>query len=237
MNILLFQSEQAAASLQPDSPKAVHVREVLKMGVGDELFVGIINGPRGKATITQDDDQAMTFEIAWEKEIPALHPLTLIVGLSRPQTCRKILHECTSLGVQKIAFFQAEKGHASYANSKLWNTDEWQQLLILGAEQAFNTRLPEIEHFDSLEKCLKEIGPHSSKVALDLYEAELQLGDFPISGPTALAIGPERGWSAHERTTLREANYTLAQMNDRVLRTETASVAASAIILSNMNLC
>ena len=52
-----------------------------------------------------------------------------------------------------------------------------------------------------------------------------ELAAFPI----AIALGPERGWSAAERSLLRAGGFELAHLGARVLRTETAAVAAISI--------
>ena len=76
-----------------------------------------------------------------------------------------------------------------------------------------------------------------TKVAPDVYEAEGPLGPQFAGKPGALiaiAVGPERGWSDKEREALKRAGFTLAHLGDRVLRVETACVAAGAVALSGM---
>ena len=51
-----------------------------------------------------------------------------------------------------------------------------------------------------------------------------------------LAVGSERGWTGAERDLLRENGYTLAALGERVLRTETASIAGTALCLAGMGL-
>jgi RsmE family RNA methyltransferase len=66
-----------------------------------------------------------------------------------------------------------------------------------------------------------------SRIALDNYEASHRMAPAPM--PLALAFGPERGWSPAERAILREIGFELAHLGPRVLRTETAVVAALSI--------
>lgn len=238
MNILLFEEKELQKYLPSEDLRAKHIREVLRMSKGSQLFVGIINGRRGKAIIIEDNPDGLLFEIEWESDFPKLLPVTLVVGLPRPQTARKILEECTSMGVARIFFFSSEKGEPSYAHSKLWQTDEWKRHLIKGAEQAFTTMIPELVHFEDLRTCLSFLeGEDLSafSVALDNYESTHTLSNaLKTNDAYILAIGAERGWSKNERNLLRESGFTLAHLSDRVLRMETACVAGVSLISSRL---
>jgi RsmE family RNA methyltransferase len=162
----------------------------------------------------------------------------LIVGLPRPQTARDILRDATTLGVAAIHFVSTEKSEASYAQSTLWSSEEWRRHLIAGAEQAFDTRLPEITHGRSLADVLATRPISSALLALDNYEATASLGSFQASRENhhVLAIGGERGWSARDRDALRAAGFVLVHMGARVLRTETAVTAAVSILHAKLGL-
>ncbi len=58
------------------------------------------------------------------------------------------------------------------------------------------------------------------------------MGPAGMASPLALAFGPERGWSGPERALLRAAGFELAHLGPRVLRTETAVVAAVSVAKS-----
>jgi RsmE family RNA methyltransferase len=162
----------------------------------------------------------------------------LLIGLPRPQTARKILQEATALGVGALHFFTAEKAEPSYARSTLWTSGEWRRHLIAGAEQAFCTRLPELTHGHTLSAALEKTPPAATRLALDHYEATASLGHGqPLAGSSVvLALGSERGWSAAERDFLRAKNFSLVHLGSRVLRTETAVVAAVALVKARLNL-
>jgi len=73
---------------------------------------------------------------------------------------------------------------------------------------------------------------HSHLVTLDNYEGIMPLHRVELPGdtPLTLAVGSERGWSSKERDLLRSAGYQLAGLGSRVLRAETATIAALAVI-------
>lgn len=232
MNLLLFETREKAAHLEADDPRARHVRQVLRLKPGDTLFVGVVNGPRGKATLVCDTAQGISLDIAWEPVVEPLHPMCALVGLPRPQTARDILREAATLGVSQVWFFRPEKGEPSYADSSLWHSDEWEKLLCKGAEQAFSTVLPQVRHFDSLSSALSALDAEGARVALDVYESPLPLSksfDNQNLAPLTIAIGSERGWAASERDLLRAHAFTLAHLGPRVLRTEAALIAAFSV--------
>ena len=235
MNLILFETKDTPKVLESKDPRTIHIRKVLKMGVGDELFVGVINGPRGKAVIERDDENGMALRIKWDSVKQEKLPIVLVVGLPRPQTARRILEDATTMGVEVIYFYKAEKGEASYASSKLWETGLWKQYLIKGAEQAFSTTIPEVVHFENLEECLKELEKEGKRLALDNYEGTRGLSDeLGKAQRYILAIGAERGLSTKERDLLRSENFILTHLGERVLRAETACVAGLAIISSQL---
>jgi 16S rRNA (uracil1498-N3)-methyltransferase len=237
MNLILFETAAEAARLAPGDPRARHIRDVLRMRPGDELFVGVVNGPRGRATLADDEGGGLRLAIQWEETIEPPRPFWMLVGLPRPQTARDVLRETATFGVAALHFFNAEKGEPSYAQSTLWKTDEWRQRLREGAAQAFATGVPEVARHDSLREAVEKIAEaapkNSARLALDLYEAGAPLSQLsPADGPVVLALGAERGWSAAERDLLRKNKFALAHLGPRVLRTETALVAGLSVLLA-----
>jgi 16S rRNA (uracil1498-N3)-methyltransferase len=219
-------------------PRARHLLDVLRRHEGDPFDAGLINGPRGKGRLEKISPSTLTFSFAWGEPPPSLDPIMLLIGLPRPQTARKILQEATSLGVGALHFFTAEKAEPSYAQSTLWTGGEWRRHLVAGAEQAFCTRLPGLTHGLTLSAALEKTPPSAARLALDNYEATASLGHGqPLAGSSVvLALGSERGWSDAERDFLRAKNFSLVHLGSRVLRTETAVVAAVALVKARLKL-
>ena len=107
--------------------------------------------------------------------------------------------------------------------------------MIAGAEQAFCTRLPGVTWGRPLADACAE-APAGMRIALDNYEAGRGLAGVVPIPPVVIAIGPERGWSAGERDLLRAQGFGMFHLGHRVLRTETACVAAVAIIKAGLGL-
>jgi RsmE family RNA methyltransferase len=236
VNIILFEPAETSQPLPPNDRRARHVREVLRFGVGDTFDAGLIDGPRGKATIGETGAAGLRLEFAWGEEPPPLEPVTLIIGLPRPQTARKVLEEATALGVEAMHFVPTARGEPGYARSRLWSTDEWRRHLIEGAAQAFTTRLPQVTTGLTLEDVVARLPASRSRLALDNYEGAGRLSEAAVLPPVVLALGPERGWSAGERDLLRSHGFGLVHLGQRVLRVETATVAAIALAMARLDL-
>jgi RsmE family RNA methyltransferase len=236
VNLVLFEPHELETPLIWSDPRAEHVTQILHMGVGDEFAAGVIEGPIGKARITSMHEGMMSLVFEWGETPPPLPPLSLIVGLPRPPTARKVLNEVTSLGVGAMHFVLTELGEKNYAQSPLWSSGEWRRHIINGAQQAVDTHLPEVTYGRRLSQAIAALPANVTRIALDNYEASAPLLDVPLQAPVALAIGPERGWSPRELETLRDEGFVLAHLGPRVLRVETASVAAVAIVRAKMGL-
>ena len=240
MNLLLFEPAEIDRPLPRTDARAQHLLEILHRREGDSFDAGLVDGPRGKGTLVALAADALTLRFEWGNPPPPLAPITLILGLPRPQTARKILHDATTLGVTALHFVTAEKGEPGYAQSPLWHTGEWRRHLLAGAAQAFCTRLPSVTYGQPLADALAALPAGGTRLALDNYEATASLGDAVTGDSTApeivLALGPERGWSARDRDTLRAAGFTLVHLGQRVLRLETAVVAATAIVKAQRRL-
>lgn len=236
MNLILFEPTELSAPLPRTDPRAAHLLNVLRRSVGDTFDAGLINGPRGKGTVVAVGSDALSLAFIWESAAPAPEPITLLIGLPRPQTARDILREATSLGVDALHFFSAEKSEPGYAQSTLWSSGEWRRLLLAGAEQAFTTRLPTLTHGQSLTAAIASLPVGTTCVALDNYESPQALSAVAVAAPVALAFGPERGWSGAERELLRAQGFTFAHLGPRVLRSETAVIAALAIVRAKLGL-
>ena len=240
MNLVLLSTDEVASGwIAGADPRAVHIREILRARTGDVVFVGIPNGRRGRIVLREVSDAGVRWGgVEWEREMPVGLPLRLVVGLSRPQTMRKILHEGASLGFARVDVFCAAKGDPAYAQSSLWRDGEAVALLHRGAEQAFTTLVPALVMHESLEAALGSVVASSlekleARVFLDVYEAELPL-DGAVRGSAAatLAVGPERGWSRGEREVLRAHGFVGAHMGERVLRVESACIVAGGVALA-----
>jgi RsmE family RNA methyltransferase len=233
VNLVLITAPEAESGLSPEDARARHLRETVGLAVGGTFHVGVENGLRGIATISGLTPR-LTFAVAWEKSPQLRLPLTVLIGLPRPQTAKKVLHDLASLGAARIIFFESEKGDPGYLTSSLWKDGEWREHVVKGTEQACSTLVPEVTRVTSLAEALVGLDANAWKLVLDPYEAA---GAPELSTPAhaaVLAIGPERGFAEAERATLRQAGFAFAHLGDRILRVEAAALVGGALMLAQL---
>ena len=236
MNIILFRPAEVELPLPRHDSRAGHILEVLRRQPGGSFDAGLVNGPRGRGTLVAVDADSLTLTFTWTEPPPPPERLQVLIGLPRPQTARDILRDLTTLGAAALHFIRTEKGEPSYARSRLWQSGEWERHVIAGAAQAFSTQVPLVTHGQSLAGALAAVPADSWRIALDNYEASSPLagGNLPVGRTAVLAIGAERGWSATERAQLRAAGFAFGHLGSRVLRTETACVAAVTLLKARL---
>ena len=167
---------------------------------------------------------------------PTPNPISLIIGIIRPVNIQRTIRDLCTLGVRALHFVVSEKSEKSYANSKAYDFSRIRNYLVEGAEQAFNPYLPEVYIHNSLVDSLPMFNDYQ-KIAFDNYEFTDSLGKVKINKrDTVLALGPERGWSNKERQKLREHNFSMLSLGERVLRTETACTVATSVLLSKFDI-
>jgi len=237
MNLILFENDELSLPLKHDDQRARHILTILHRQPGQTFDCGIVDGPTGKGTIRSNTADGITLDFAWGEIPRPLPQLWLLCALARPQTVRKILGETPTMGATRLAFFSSARGEPSYAQSQLWRSGEIRRHLISAAQQAFCTRLADVSLKTSLQESLNQLDQATSRLAFDNY-APTRATTSPAfkSTPVVLAIGPERGWSDGEREQLRVAGYSLVNLGSRVLRAETACVAALAVTKTKLGL-
>jgi RsmE family RNA methyltransferase len=239
MNLILFDNPFESVRLEGSDARATHIRKVLRGELGTKVFIGFTGGPRARAKVTDvGADGSVALEVIGTEPSPAPLPVTLLIGLPRPHTAKRILFEAASMGVSGIHFFESEHSEPSYALSSLWSTDEWRDRLRLGAEQSFSTHLPEVAIHADLQSAITALFGADVNVALDNYEAEGALGEVlsEQAGSAVVALGAERGWSPSERDVFRKNGWKLAHLGAHVLRAETACVAAVSATAAKLGL-
>jgi len=236
MNIVLFEADEVYRPLDRQDSRAKHILNVLRREIGDTFDAGVINGPRGKARVERIDKDNLILEFELNETDPPLYPIDLIVGLSRPQTNRRILREATSLGVRRLSFVRTDRSEPSYAESRLWSSGEWKRHVLDGAAQAFATRIPEVLFGKALKDSIAGLEGDLERIALDNYESHIHLLDTNMEySNIVLTLGSERGWSGDERNTLRANGFKLAHLGPRPLRTEAAVVAGLSMIAGRID--
>jgi RsmE family RNA methyltransferase len=239
MNIVLFEGE-------PFFPKGderfQHIRKILKLGVGDVFFAGLVDGDQGSATITRMDDSGVAFDFRAERPMRALNPVHVIIGFPRPIQLKRLLRDVASLGAAAVHLTGTELGEKSYLESSLAEYDAVRACLVDGVVQSGATAVPSLALHPSVRDTIEALAavPYAARILLDVENPSCSLARFPFPtvsapSPLLLAIGSERGWTSGERALFRESGFVVCSLGGRILRTETAATAALSIALANID--
>src|SRR3954447_8619545 len=218
--------------------RAAHVLHVLKAVLGAEVRVGLLDGPRGVASITRVGDRAVDLRCAFENEVPPRPRVDLLLALPRPKVLRRLWAQVAALGVGRVMLTNAWRVEPDYFGAHILSPENYRPLLIEGLQQARDTRLPEV----SVHKRFRILIEDELE---RLFPGSLRLVANPSAGPTSsirevvsrhpaervlVAIGPEGGWNPFEVQLLEAHGFQSISMGPRTLRSDTACVALLAIV-------
>ncbi len=237
MNLLLLREEdfRPDGTARLDGRRLLHAREVLRAAEGDVLRVGKIGGNIGTGEVLALDESRLVLRCSLNESPPARPGVDLLLAIPRPKALRRVLPAAASLGVDRIVLINAARVEKSYFDSQVLAQSE--DLLILGLEQARDTRLPEVmvrERFRPfVEDELEATFPHGARL---LAHPPAAHAAPDLAGRAVLAIGPEGGWVPFEIQLLEQHGFTPFSLGPRSLRVEVAlPYALGAISRSRIN--
>ena len=219
-----------------ESDRARYLGRVLRLRVGDEITVFNGEGPEWAATIEAMTKSTATLRIGDSHEAGTESPLKihLVQGISRGERMDFVVQKATELGVKRISPVLTEYGVVKLDQARAEKRrDHWASVSTSACEQSGRTRLPLID----APMALKEwFGNKPTEVDAELILAPGSSSSLSeISTPTmkiCLLIGPEGGFSDTEYEDAAVAGFEAVSLGPRVLRTETAAVAALSILQS-----
>nr|WP_178117671.1 16S rRNA (uracil(1498)-N(3))-methyltransferase [Pseudomonas sp. R5(2019)] len=207
-----------------------HMQEVHRCEVGDTMRVGQLNGLMGQALVLRLEGHEAELQVSFDQPPPAKLPLTLVLALPRPKMLRRVLQTVAAMGVPKLVLVNSYRVEKSFWQTPFLEPAAIREQLVLGLEQARDTRLPEV----LIEKRFK---PFVEDRLPAMVDGTLGLvghpGNYPacprgLDEPVTLAIGPEGGWIPYEIDLLGKAGLQPVQLGERILRVETAVTALLA---------
>lgn len=231
--ILLFPEDMVTAEHALLSGRRLrHVRAVHRAAAGDRLTVGMLGGRTGTGTVTRIDDSALEMDVHLRHDPPAGLPLTVVLALPRPKVLRRVLFTLAVLGVKRVILVNAARVEKSYWQSPFLGPDAIDHQLVLGLEQARDTKLPEVLLKPRFKPFVQDELPELTREALGLIAHPGAQEPCPrqVTVPVALAIGPEGGFVPFEIELLRAAGLNPVHLGERILNVEAAIPALIARI-------
>lgn len=208
-----------------------HAVQVLRMKAGAELSLFNGSGLELKAQLEQVDKRQATVKLQQPIETNNESPLDILLmqGISRGERMDYAIQKAVELGVKRIMPVITERCNVQLSGDRAEKRlNHWQGVVISACEQSGRSFLPELLPITSLDTALVEVND-DCKLVLD-PEAVQGFSSVKKASRIALLIGPEGGLSDTEVQRAMDGGFTGITLGPRILRTETASAAALAMV-------
>ncbi len=208
-----------------------HVSRVLRMRCDEQIILFNGNGQEYLCTLTQVEKRQASVLINQATTPQRQSALSIHIGqaVSRGERMDYAIQKATELGMAAMTPLFTERCEVRLNNDRQEKrVSHWQQVAISACEQSLRNDLPEIHTITPLQEWLTEVKA-DLKLVLH-HHTEQPLGDLPKPDSIALLIGPEGGLTEDEVELALANGFKPVAFGPRVMRTETAPVAAQAIL-------
>lgn len=216
---------------QLEDSAAQHVGRVLRMQAGDALVLFNGNGQDYDATIVEAGKKHVLVQVEVARPNATESPLNITLGqtLSKGDRMDYAIQKAVEMGVTRIVPLTTERCDVRLKGDREdKRLRHWQQVAISAAEQCGRARVPEVAPVMDLAEWFRRTADHTLRLVLHhRTERHLQTLERPTS--IALMIGPEGGLTPEEIAAAESEGFLPVALGPRVLRTETAPVAALAL--------
>jgi len=213
--------------------QALHLARVLRAEPG-QIFDVVAAGFLHRAEITSVSPERVEFVLHEELQSDAALPLHLYLAVFKFDHFEWAIEKATELGVAQITPILARRTEKHLAQASAKRVERWRRIAHEASQQSRRTSVPDIADPVALKPALgQEQAPN--RILLSETEQIAKLSDALTSGAYALAIGPEGGWTAEEMAQFTQHQWTHVSLGPRILRAETAAIAAIAIVGSFLN--
>lgn len=215
--------------------QAHHVARVLRLRVGDALTLFDGQGKEYPAVISAITKTRVLVEVAEGKAVDRESPIavTLAQGISSAERMDYTVQKAVELGVKEIQPLQTARSivHLDEARARR-RREHWQSIAIAACEQCGRNRIPHVLPVKRFGEWLGDLPKTQGRVRVMLSavaQVSIKSVTVPSSGLTLLS-GPEGGLTAQEGKDAENCGFLAVRIGPRILRTETAGVAALAAL-------
>ena len=223
-------------------PLLSHIAKSLRARSGDSLIFNDDQGNRYQTIIAQITKRSLQARVI-QKEGPPLSPrppIILAQALLKGEKMGWVIQKATELGVTAIIPLITDRVILKLSKKQEEaHQARWKRIALEASQQSERWTLPDILPIQSFLQFI-DTPRRVSPIFMAEREEGLSLLTIPCStenqevGVTVI-IGPEGGWSAKETEVAKSHNYTFASFGKEILRAETASLAALAILQARFN--
>jgi 16S rRNA (uracil1498-N3)-methyltransferase len=241
-----FNSNADSVTLGAD--EARHLRDVLRLQPGDEVYV--FNGAGKEFHCRVEESRRDTARLAVVAEVAPARPesplqLTLAVALLKGEKFDLVVQKATELGVTRVVPVATKLADIRLcdASDAVKRVARWQRIALEAAKQSGRAVMPEIAEPISFESLIKDAAAEFQATGADgplpcflfserdgepIATARAKLS-ANLSRLTAL-VGSEGGWTDEELAAARQTGWTVITLGGRTLRAETAAIAVAVLL-------
>src|SRR5690554_4889706 len=220
----------AGARVALPETAAAHLLRVLRLGVGDGCVLFNGDGFDYDCRITVAGKRGGEVEVLAARQVDMESALRIVLlqGVARGEKMDWILQKATELGVAGFVPVSSERSEvrldAARAQKRLAH---WRGVVASACGQCGRAVVPAVAAPVSLAEAVGALPADAVKLTLDPTADSAVRGLASPGGPSVVvAIGPEGGWSPRDRAVLAEGGFGGLRLGPRILRTETAGIAA-----------
>ena len=223
-------------ALSPDSvvelpDDVVHHLNVLRVKNTEEIVLFNGNGKAYPALPEVLEKRRASVRILREEVTDNESPLniTLVQAVSAAERMDFTLQKSVELGVTEIRPVISERCVVRLSGERAEKrVARWQEIVVSACEQSGRNIVPKVLPLVTYAQALQQLPQETAKLLMSLNRAQKLSDVRPQSGKVVFMVGPEGGWTEKEEQQAFDAGFQSVTLGKRVLRTETASLAAIA---------
>ncbi|HHK6007889.1 TPA: 16S rRNA (uracil(1498)-N(3))-methyltransferase [Neisseria subflava] len=223
-------------ALSPDSvvelpDNVVRHLNVLRVKNTEEIVLFNGNGKAYPALSEVLEKRRASVRILREEATDNESPLniTLVQAVSAAERMDFTLQKSVELGVAEIRPVISERCVVRLSGERAEKrVARWQEIVVSACEQSGRNIVPKVLPLTTYAQALQQLPQETSKLLMSLNRAQKLSDVRPQSGKVVFMVGPEGGWTEKEEQQAFDAGFQSVTLGKRVLRTETASLAAIA---------
>ena len=228
-------------TIQISGPLLHHLRDSLRLRMGESLLVTDDHGTRYRTEVTHVTPQTIESRIVETMPAPARTAPSLILAqaLLKGEKMDWVIQKATELGVDCIVPVHTTHGVVRIQPDRVEHQRaRWQKIALEAAQQSERRTIPTIAEPTDLPRLFASHRSATTKHILSERTGEISLAAIPLpSGPEQsilVLIGPEGGWDREELRLAQEQGYRSLTLGVRILRAETAAIAAISVLQSRL---
>ena len=222
---------QVGQTVSLDDDSAHYLRTVLRLKQDAEIILFNNQGGEYLATLTEVSRKAVRVDIkAWlDRSVESALMINFGLGISRGDRMDWAVQKAVELGVNNITPLLTSRCNVQVkVDKELQKLGHWQKIAQHASEQSGRTSVPPLNPIAELENWVTT--QHGLKIFLDPYANHTLKQLQPEQGFVTLLSGPEGGFTEAEREVAKAAGFIPVSLGKRILRTETAALAALAAV-------